>query len=210
MLSENLRAGVARLLVIDDHPVVVRGVRTMLERQPDFELVGEACSAAEGIEKVRTLRPDITLLDLRLPDADVLDTVAALRSAAPDSKILIFTAFSNPVAVAVAVDAGVDGILVKDAAEGEMIQLLRSVLTGASVFQLPRTTRADEAHVPPLTRGEIQVLREVAKGRSNAEAAESLVLSANTVKSYLQSAMKKLGAHNRVEALLRAMDVGLI
>jgi len=130
----------------------VRGVRTMLERQHDFELVGEACSAAEGIEKVRLLRPDITLLDLRLPDANVLDTVAALRSASPNSKILIFTAFSNPAAVAVAVDADNQvyitdpptGLILVYDSRGKFVRYLGKVGEKESYFQAPTGIAMDK------------------------------------------------------------------
>lgn len=208
MLTATAHA-VIRLIVVDDHPVIVRGVRTLLDRDPTVEMVGEANSAAEAIERARQLQPDVVLLDLRLPGADVQTTTAALRRVAPRTKIVVFTAYSNPAAVAMAVDAHVDGFLLKDASESDLADCLRRAVAGESVFQVARPRNGAE-FVPPLTRREVEVLRRTAMGRTNIEVAEDLALSRNTVKTYLQSAMQKLGARNRVEAIARASEAGVL
>lgn len=208
-MLNDAEAARTRVLVIDDHPVVVRGVRTMLERDQSMLLVGDANDAGDGIRKALELRADLVLLDLRLPGADLVETVDALRTAAPDAKIVVFTAYSNAAAVARAADAKVDGFLLKDASEGDMVKLLHRVASGESVFQ-PWQYERSSPQVAPLTQREIQVLRQVAMGRTNAEVAQELLLAPNTVKSYLQSAMRKLGAHNRVEALHRSSELGIL
>lgn len=198
-----------RLLVIDDHPVVVHGVRTLLEHDPNMSVVGDASTAEQGVHMARRLQPDVVLLDFRLPQADLGGAVEALRSAAPSARIVVFTAYGNPAAMAIAVAAKVDGYMLKDAAEGAIVGLLHRVVAGESVFQ-PPCRDASSPHVSALSGREIEVLRHVAMGRTNAEVAHELALAPNTVKAYLQSAMHKLGARNRLEAVLSGSDLGIL
>lgn len=200
---------VIRMIVIDDHPIVVQGVRTVLEREPSIQLSGDARSAGCGVELARRLQPDVVLLDLRLPDADFRETVNALRTAAPVSKILVFTAYTGPTSVAMAMEAGVDGYVLKDVSESDIRDLVRRAVAGEVVFQ-PKGQAAAREKPEALTRREIEVVRQVAMGQTNAEAARHLLLAPNTVKAYLQSAMQKLGARNRVEAIARASDIGIL
>jgi DNA-binding NarL/FixJ family response regulator len=194
---------------VDDHPVIVRGVRTLLDRDATIEVVGEASSAVEPVDRAKRLQPDVVLLDLRLPESDVRTTAAALRAAAPEARIVVFTAYSNPAAVAMAVEAKVDGYLLKDASDNDIADSLRRAVAGESVFQVSRQP-AGAGYVPSLTRREVEVLRRTAMGRTNPEVAVDLKLSRNTVKTYLQSAMQKLGARNRVEAIARASEAGVL
>jgi DNA-binding NarL/FixJ family response regulator len=208
MLTDS-KDGVITILVIDDHPVVAGGVRMLLAADRTLQIAGDAPTATEGILKASQLQPDVVLLDLRLPGSTIESTIEALRVAVPGVKIVVFTAHSNPAAVAQALEAGVDGYLLKDASDHVIAESLRQVATGGSVFRLTGRSETGD-FIPTLTRREIEVLRRTATGRTNPETARDLGLSSNTVKSYLQTAMQKLGARNRVEAITRANEAGLL
>jgi two-component system, NarL family, nitrate/nitrite response regulator NarL len=195
------------VLVVDDHPVVIGGVRRLLDRDPEFRVIGDAGSAAEAVNKAAQLQPDVMLLDLRLPDSEIGTTAAALRTAAPDMKIVVFTAYVSPAALAQVRGAKVHGFLHKDATDEDLGESLRKVMAGESISPPGRGTRG---FTPTLTRREIEVLRHIAMGYTTVEVAEELVLARTTVKSYLQSLMQKLGARNRVEAISHASEAGLL
>lgn len=205
-------AGV-RVLVVDDHPVVRSGVTLLTRRDPGLTVVGEAATAAEGVRAARRLRPHVVLLDLRLPDLPAVETVRRLRRAVPDARIVLFTMHVEPDQLEAVVAEGVHGCVLKDAGGDGLVDALRRVAAGGQAFDprcrpgaAPRRAPAG----PPLTRREHEVLRHVATGRTNPEIAAALNLSRNTVKTYLQTALQKLGARNRVEAIVRASELGLL
>lgn len=197
------------VLVVDDHPVVVRGVRILLEDAAAVEVVGSASSAPEAVAKAKALQPAVVLLDFRLGEAEMPRTVMAVRNAAPNTKIVIFTANNTATAMALALDAGADGYLLKEVHDGDLAEHIRRAAAGEPVISRVLTHPRGPA-VPKLTTREIQVLQHVARGRINSEIARQLTLAPNTVKTYLQSAMQKLGARNRVEAILRGRQLGII
>jgi two-component system nitrate/nitrite response regulator NarL len=204
-----------RLLVVDDHPVVCEGVSLLVHSSTDIVVTGSARSAEEAVAVARQTRPDVVLLDLRLPDMLASEAVKLLRMAAPRAKIVIFTAYAGHKALKAAMEAGVDGCLLKDAADTDLVEAIRRVARGESVYdaRLERDSmpgRAPKMPGPELTRREYEVLRRVAIGETNPEIAEAIGLSRNTVKTYLQSALQKLGARNRVEAIARASEFGLL
>jgi DNA-binding NarL/FixJ family response regulator len=203
------------VLVVDDHPVVRQGVGMLLRADSRISVVGEACSAREGIDATRRLRPAVVLLDLRLPDMLASEAVPLIRTAAPTSKIVIFTAYAGHRALKAAMEAGADSCLRKDAADVDLADVITRVADGER-FVDPRL-RQDTApgqfarsSEPSLTRREYEVLRRVAMGMTNPEIAGALGLTRNTVKTYLQTALQKLGARNRVEAIAKASEVGLL
>ena len=204
-----------RVLVVDDHPVVRQGVAMLLKPDPDIAVVGEARSGREAIDTARRLRPDVMLLDLRLPDMLASEAIPLLRMASPGTKIVIFTAYAGHQGLNAAVEAGADCCLRKDAAEIDLAVAIRRVVRGDR-FVDPRLRqdglpgRMPRSSGPPLTRREYEVLRRVAMGETNPEIADSLGLSRNTVKTYLQTALQKLGVRNRVEAIARANEIGLL
>ena len=204
-----------RVLVVDDHPVVRQGVGLLLRSDPNIVVVGEAKTAKEAIDSARRLRPDVMLLDLRLPDMLASEAIPLLQMASPNTKVVIFTAYAGHRALSAAIEAGAHSCLRKDAAEVDLAVAIRRVARGDRFID-PRLQqdgmpgRMPRSSGPPLTRREYEVLRRVAMGETNPEIAEKLGLSKNTVKGYLQTALEKLGVHNRVEAIARANEIGLL
>ena len=193
-----------RVLIVDDHPVVRDGVVTQLARHPDIRVVGHAGDGADAVRSAARLRPDVVLLDLRLPDALAVDVVPRLRGAAPAARILLFTAFPEHAAVGPSLAAGACGLVVKDASGTTLRDALREVARTGS-YRGPRPAAA-----APVTAREYDVLRLVASGHTNAEIGTALRLSPNTVKTYLQNVMQKLGARNRAQVITNARAHGLL
>jgi len=171
-------------------------------------VVGHARTAAQALREAARLRPTLVLLDLRLPDQPTPATVGALKAAVPVVRVLLFTAHAGAAALSAALDAGADGYLLKDTTRTDLVTAIRTVAEGGRWLD----PRAHEDHDtwPGLSAREHEVLRRVALGETNPEIATALTLSRNTVKSYLTSAMQKLGARNRVDAIMRAHDHGLL
>jgi DNA-binding NarL/FixJ family response regulator len=207
--------GVIRVLVVDDHPIVLDGVALALQRTSFLELAGYARSGREAVEAVTRYRPDVVLLDLRLPDMLAPETIRQVIDAVPDVKVIIFTAYPEHAALADALAAGAHGVLVKDTERGDLVDVIRRVAAGERVVSVDLhgdggllVTRKLREH--GLTRREYEILRHVAMGQTNPEIAAALGLTRNTVKTYLQRTLEKLGARNRVEALARANQLGIL
>lgn len=204
----------ARVMVVDDHPVVRDGVALLLCGEPALTVVGSAESGRAGLERAPLLRPDVVLLDLRLPDMAAPEVAAGLRTRCPAARIVVFTAHGDHRDIRAALDAGAHGCLVKDAGATDLADALRRVLRGERVVDR-RMLPGDPGRPAALARSgltprENEVLRHAAQGRTNPEIAEATGLARNTVKTYLQSALHKLGARNRVEAISRASELGLL
>jgi two-component system, NarL family, nitrate/nitrite response regulator NarL len=204
----------ARVMVVDDHPVVRDGVALLLRGEPALVVVGSAESGRSALDRAPELRPDLVLLDLRLPDMLAPEIVVGLRELVPDARIVVFTAHGDHHGVQAALDAGAHGALLKDAAATDLVDALRRVLRGERVSD-PRMVPSDAGRGAALarsglTRREYEVLRLAAQGRTNPEIAETTGLARNTVKTYLQAALHKLGARNRVEAIGKASEAGLL
>jgi two-component system nitrate/nitrite response regulator NarL len=187
------------VLVVDDHPVVRDGVVLLLRADPLLTVAGFAASGRAAITRA---------VDLRLPDLPAAEVVVELRRVLPAGRIVVFTAHADQSALAAALAAGADGVLLKDVDGADLSATVRRVLCGERVVD-PRIMRPAPA-LSGLTRRECEVLRFVAQGKTNPEIAESTGLTRNTVKTYLQSALHKLGARNRVEAIGKAIEVGLL
>jgi len=203
-----------RVMVVDDHPVVRDGVALLLRAEPTLVVVGSAESGRAALDRAAALKPDVVLLDLRLPDMLAPEVVAGLQDLVPAARVVVFTAHGDHQGVRAALDAGAHGALLKDAAATDLVAALRNVLRGERVTD-PRIAPDGESRQAALarsglTRREYEVLRLAAQGRTNPEIAESTGLARNTVKTYLQSALHKLGARNRVEAIGRAAECGLL
>ncbi|SFA72155.1 two component transcriptional regulator, LuxR family [Amycolatopsis marina] len=204
----------ATVMVVDDHPVVRDGVTLLLRSDPTFTVVGSAESGRAAITRVSELLPDLVLLDLRLPDMLAPEVIAGLRQAYAPARIVVFTAHGDHQGVIAALEAGANGCLLKDVAGTDLVSGLRRVLRGERVVD-PRILpdagqRSDALARSGLTRREYEVIRLAAQGRTNPEIAEATGLTRNTVKTYLQSALHKLGARNRVEAIGKASEAGLL
>lgn len=204
-----------RVLVVDDHPVVCDGVELLLSRDRRAEVVGAAASEAIAVETAAQLQPDVVLLDLRLPGVDPVRLVGRLRAAAPRCAVLVFTAHTDAAAAESVLRAGAAGCVLKDLDTAQLVAALEDVVAGRHVLD-PRLEDRGRAGLQErldllrLTRREFEVVQLVATGLSNPEIGESLGLTRNTVKTYLQTAMQKLDARNRVDAISKAREAQLL
>lgn len=204
-----------RVVVVDDHPVVVDGVRLLLRDDPALRVVGGASDAASAIPLVAREQPHVVLLDLRLPDALASEIVDDLREAAPAARILVFTAYRDHAVLQATLDKGVDGCLLKDAGATDLSTAMHQAVNGVRVFD-PRMGEGTSPRMRSrlydtgLTRREYDVLRQAAAGRTNPEIATQLGLTRHTVAGYLRNAMRKLHARNRIELITKAAQSGLL
>ena len=207
-----------RVLLADDQPLIRLGFRMVLSSAPDIELVGEAETGAAAVDLPTALRPDVVLMDVRMPGMDGIDTTRRIFSESPQSRVLILTTFDLDEYAYAALNAGASGFLLKDAQPAELIAAIRTIARGDAVIA-PRITRllldAFAGHLPNdspapsplidrLTPRERQVLGEVAAGRSNQEIATRLVLSEATVKTHLGRILTKLELRDRIQAVVFA------
>ncbi|HVI56013.1 MAG TPA: response regulator transcription factor [Luteibacter sp.] len=200
-----------RILVVDDHPLFRVGVTAILTSEADLSVVGEASTGTEGIEAFQTLRPDITLVDLKLPDMDGDQVITTVRKATPAAKFVVLTTYGGDAAARRALSAGAQGYLLKTSLVNELVATVRAVHAGqhhvsAAVAKELSEHRSDEC----LTEREIAVLRGVAAGMENKQIAQWLGISADTVKEHLSRAMAKLHASNRSHALAIALSRGFL
>jgi DNA-binding NarL/FixJ family response regulator len=200
-----------RVFSVDDHPLLREGIAAIINNQPDMLVVAQA---ADGREAVRTFgrhRPDVTLMDLRLPDISGIDALIAIRSEFPDARVIILTTFEGDVEIQRALKAGARGYMLKSAPPNELVETVRQVHRGRK--QIPQQVAAhlaehfsDEA----LTEREVDVLRHVSGGNRNRDIAERLFISEETVKVHVKHIMEKLGASDRTQAVAIAVRRGII
>ncbi|KEI44978.1 MAG: response regulator transcription factor [Saccharopolyspora rectivirgula] len=207
-------SGEIRVMVVDDHPVVLDGVRLLLRDDPAITVVGSASSCSEALAVARAEQPDVVLLDLRLPDQMASEVIAPLRLAAPQARLVVFTAYRDHAALQAALDAGVDGCLLKDAGSTDLASAIHQAVQGVRIFD-PRIGKdsprmRSRLYRTGLTQREYDVLRHVAAGRTNPEIAEQLGITRHTVTGYLRNAMRKLNARNRIELITKATRSGLL
>jgi DNA-binding NarL/FixJ family response regulator len=204
-----------RLFVIDHHPIVHDGMVLLAQHTSWVEVVGCARSGREALAAVGKIHPDVALLDLRLPDMLGCEVVAGLRARVPQATIVIFTASADRAAIGAARMAGAHAVLLKAATQAEILALLDRIRSGEvdswpAASCLVEDRRSNALKHLGMTRREYDVLRRLALGETNPQIADALYLSRNTVKSYLKSVFAKLGARNRVEALVRAGQLDLL
>jgi DNA-binding NarL/FixJ family response regulator len=206
--------------VVDDHTIVRQGLRSILDLEPDFTVVGEAADAGQAIAETERLRPDVVLLDLMLSDrapAEGLDVCAELRERHDDVSVVVLTTFLDERLLLGALRRGANGYALKDVDAVELARIIRSVHDGQSAFD-PRSARLvvrslTGQQAPPsggLTDRELEVVRIVAQGATNLRVARELFVSESTVKYHLRTAMRKLGARDRTELVYRASARGLL
>lgn len=200
-----------RVLSVDDHPLFREGIAAILNSQPDIRLAGVASDGKEGIEKFRSLRPDVTLMDLRLPDLGGLDVIIAIRSEFPDARIIVLTTFERDVEVRRALNAGARGYLLKCTPPKQMLETIRQVHTGKRCVP-PEIAAGLAEHFgeEALSDREVEVLRHVAAGNRNRDIAERLFIAEETVKVHLKHIMSKLGANDRTQSVAIAARRGII
>ncbi len=205
------------VVVVDDHPIVISGMRLMLSGSRFFECAGDARTGAEAIIRCEQYRPDILLLDLRLPDLPAATICTRVKERLPETAIVILTAHPEEMAVRSCLKAGASGCLFKDTSEQNLLAALLQVVHGRAVLDpriagamLPRNSSRTPTPDGALTGREHEVLMLIARGLTTKEIAETVGLSPNTVKSHSRTLFTKLAAHNRVQALTAAKERGLI
>ncbi len=201
-----------RILIADDHPVVRDGLAAMLGTESDFRVVGQAATGTEVVEQVRSLNPDVVLLDLEMPEMDGVEALQKSRKIQPEIRVIVFTAFDTDERIVGAVQAGAKGYLLKGAPRAEVFNAIRVVSAGGSLIEpaiasriLRQVSKAEET----LTDREREVLGWLARGKSNKEIAATLSITERTVKFHVSSIMSKLGANNRTEVATMAVQRGL-
>jgi two-component system NarL family response regulator len=200
-----------RVLVVDDHQVVRLGMRAMIDAEPDMEVVGEASEGQSAIAAYEQHRPDITLMDLRLPGMSGPEIITEIRKRAPGANIIVITTYDADEDVYRAVQAGARGYLLKGTFAEGMLEAIRHVHAGRRLIAPEVAARlADRVSSPALTSRETSVLALVAKGMSNKEIGATLFLTEDTIKTHLRHAFAKLGVGDRTEAVLLAVQRGII
>jgi DNA-binding NarL/FixJ family response regulator len=200
-----------RVLSVDDHHLLRQGIAGIIESQPDMELVAQAASGSEAIQQFRQHRPDVTLMDLRMPGLSGIDALSAIRAEFGDARIVMLTTFDGDVEIQRALEAGARGYLLKDMRPEELVEAIRQVHAGHK--RVPAAIAASLAeHMgdEDLTGREIEVLEQVVLGKRNRDIAEHLFISEETVKTHLKHAMEKLGARDRTQAVAIAVRRGII
>jgi len=200
-----------RVLNIDDHPLLSQGIAAMINNEPDMRLVGVASTADEGIETYRRIRPDITLMDLQLPDCSGIEALTAIRTEFPDARIILLTMFAGDVEIQRALQAGAQAYLLKSMDPEQMIATIRQVHAGKRRV-LPEIASQLAEHMGDehLTDRELEVLRHVSEGSRNRDIAHKLFIAEDTVKVHVKHIMGKLGAADRTHAIAIAARRGFI
>ena len=208
--------GRIRLLIVDDHPVVRDGLRGILEGSPDFEVVGEAANGAEAVTRARALRPDVVLMDLRMPDVDGVTAIKRLAELGVEARVLVLTTYDTDADVVPAIEAGATGYLLKDSPRSDLLRAVRAAVHGEAVLSPSVATRLlgqvrGQGRAPePLSARELDVLALIARGCSNRDAAVRLFISEATVKTHLLHIYAKLGVNDRAAAVAVGFERGLL
>ena len=200
-----------RVLIVDDHALLRDGISALIGNQADMELVGEASNGREAIELFRTHRPDVTLMDLQMPEMGGIDALSAIRGEFPEARIIVLTTYAGDVQVFRALKAGARAFLLKGLLRKELIETIRAVHAGQK--RLPPEIAAEIAeHATDdrLTPREIDVLRLIAGGNANKEIAAQLSLTEETVKGHVKNILAKLGANDRTHAVTIGLKRGVI
>jgi DNA-binding NarL/FixJ family response regulator len=200
-----------RILVVDDHPLFLEGIATVIAHQPDMELVGRAATGRQAVEEFRRVRPDITLMDLRLPDLSGISAVTAIRTEFPEAQVIVLTTFEGDVEIQRALAAGVRAYLLKSAPLEELVAAIRKVHSGRR--HLPAQVAeslAEHFSGDALSEREVEVLRRMAEGDRNRDIGERLSISEETVKVHIRHIMGKLGAKDRTQAVSIGIRRGVI
>jgi len=199
------------ILAVDDHPIFRQGIVGLLADQPDMNLIAEASNGREAVQKFRSHRPDITLMDLQMPDMNGLDAIMAIRGEFPDAKIIVFTTYSGDVQVLRALKAGARAYLLKNTLHKNLLETIRAVHLGKKTLSPEASFElAEHAMDDALTPGEVEVLRLIAAGNANKQIADLLSITEETVKGRVKNILSKLNANDRTHAATIGLKRGII
>lgn len=200
-----------RILTVDDHPLLRKGIAALVNAEPDLKLVAEASNGKEAIDAFRSHRPDVTLMDLQMPGVDGLEAIETIRREFPEARIIVLTTYSGDTQVLRALKAGARGYVLKGHVHKELLDTIRAVHVGQK--RIPpeiAAELADHATDDPLTGREIEVVRLIAAGNSNKQIADQLSIGEATVKSHVTNILSKLGANDRAHAVTIGLKRGII
>lgn len=208
-----------RVLIVDDYPVVLSGLVAMLKNHEDIEVVGAATNGRKAVDVALSLRPQVVLMNVSMPDMDGIEATQMIKKKAPEVNILIFSGLSGQEQVASAINAGAIGYILKDAAEPEILQALRQVARGEAwlhpsiighVLKQIQGVEEQDGLIKKLTERELEVLKLMAQGYTNQEIAKTMVVSAATVHSHVSRILSKLEVSSRTQAVICAMRAGIV
>jgi DNA-binding NarL/FixJ family response regulator len=200
-----------RVLIVDDHPLLREGIAALIAAESDITVVGVCSSGREAIQQFGTFRPDVTLMDMQMPEMSGLDAMIAIRGEFPKARVVVLTTYAGDALIARALKAGASGYLLKNAVHDELIDSIRSVHTGRRTLSSEVTIElATHATDDPLTPAEITVLHLIAAGNSNRLIADQLHIKEDTVKGRVTSILSKLGANDRTHAVTIGLKRGII
>ena len=205
-----------KVLIADDHTVVRKGIRALLETEPGIEVVGEARDGEDALHKALALKPDVVLMDLVMPVMDGVQATRALKEKLPGAKVLVLTSFAEDRRIVAAIEAGAAGYLLKDSSPEDLVRAIREVHRGESSLHpavaqrlISRLRGGEEPKREPLTERETKVLSLIARGLSNREIAKALSISEPTVRTHVSNILRKLSLKSRTQAALYALRQGL-
>lgn len=200
-----------RILSVDDHPLVREGIATVINGQPDMQVVAQACSGCEAIQHFGELKPDVTIMDVRLSDMSGIDAMIAIRSEFREARLIILTTFGGDVEIQRALEAGACAYVLKSMPPSELVDVIRQVHGGKKRISSEIAARLAEHYSDePLTTREVEILGQLASGNPNRDIAEKLFIAKETVNTHIKHIMEKLGAVDRTQALAIAMRRGII
>ena len=200
-----------RILAVDDHVLVRQGISVLLGTEPDMTLVAEASNGREAVQQFRAHRPDVTIMDLQMPEMNGLDAITAIRGEFPDAKIIVLTTYKGDVQILRALKAGARGYLLKSTIHKELTETIRAVHAGKKALSPEASYEiAEHATDDALTPAEINVLRLIATGNANKQIADQLSITEETVKGRVKNILSKLGASDRTQAAMIGLKRGII
>ena len=200
-----------RILCVDDHPLLRGGIAALVDGQPDMKIVAESSNGRDAIQQFRVHRPDVTLMDLQMPEMSGLDAISAIRGEFPDARVIVLTTYTGDVQALRAMQAGARAYLLKNEVHKDLLATIRAVFSGRRTMS-PQVSYelAEHAAADALTKAEVDVLRLIAGGNANKQIADQLSITEDTVKGRVKSILSKLGANDRTHAAMIGVKRGII